>query len=153
MARVAMSNPATRKLSGNGLSTPARTAFPSNEKRTPIDSRQLGDSLQRESTGQCTTVGMRSEVLRWRVVHADPSNAAAAAPKGSVHPQPDAAPPPFLTTSPSHLSGMPACHSLPSVHLMAVVEGSQCAAAARIHRTAHEPKCVERSWAVAVAVL
>ena len=103
---------------------------------------------------KCATVQMvPSEVLRRRVVHADPSTVGAAAPKGSVPPRPDAAPPPFFTTSPSHLSGMPAHHSLASVDALAVVEVSQCAVAARIHRTAHELKSAKRSWAFAVRVL
>ena len=91
--------------------------------------------------GKCATVRvLPSGLLRWRIVHPDPSIAAAAAPKEvCLH---GLTPPyPFLTTSPSHLPMMLACHSLASDGLLAVVEGSQCVVAAKINRTAHDVKC------------
>ena len=49
---VRMSNIATQKLPGDGLSTLSHTGFPFSEKGAPTASRQLGNSFGMDSTGQ-----------------------------------------------------------------------------------------------------
>ena len=148
---VAMSNTPTRKLAGNRLRRQLTQHFRPTRRGHRLILDSSGTASGGSPLGKCATVRkVPSQVLRWRIVRADPSTTAAAAPREVCLQGLTPPPSPFLTRSPSHLPRLPARHSLVSNGRLAVVECSQCAAAATIHRTAHNPKCAKRSWAVAV---